>query len=59
MAENKQDPVSMLFRRVVKSVRAGDFEGRLWELVVALQPFGGYLGLDGHLTVMRQLLDAY
>ncbi len=46
MAENQLEPVSMVFRRVVKSDRVVDFEEWLRELGKVLQQFEGYLGLD-------------
>jgi antibiotic biosynthesis monooxygenase (ABM) superfamily enzyme len=58
MTENQQEPPSMVFRRAIKSARAADFENWLRELGLALLQFEGYLGLDGHLIEMSQLLGA-
>ena len=40
------EPVSVVFRRVVKPERAAEFEGWLRELGEVLHQFEGYLGLD-------------
>jgi antibiotic biosynthesis monooxygenase (ABM) superfamily enzyme len=46
MDQNQLDPVSIVFRRVVKPERAAEFEGWLRELDKVLHQFEGYLGLD-------------